>query len=359
MAKIVFWSSFAWIFYVYCGYPILLLLSRRVQRRTAQKMSAEPHVSLIIAVYNERECIEDKLQNCLALDYPSDKLEIVVSVDGSTDGTAALARRYESQRVSVLESAGHQGKASALNSAVAASRGDVIVFADARQELSPNAVREIVSDLQDPSVGAVSGELILRDRISPAGQARDPVGLYWRYEKWIRSMESEANSVVGTSGALYGIRRESFVPLPENTLLDDVWLPMRIALNGKRVVFEPSARAYDNVSCCPEMEFGRKVRTLLGNYQLLFQMPELLLPWKNPLFIQFVSHKVGRLLVPYFMAALFIANCFLLHGFYLFFLALQVLWYGMALGGLFAARGRSVDATSKPYISQQQLGGNR
>src|SRR5262249_3030905 len=157
-----------------------------------------------------------------------------------------------------------------------------------------------------------SGELILLDE---GGQeASNAVGMYWRYEKALRGMESEIHSVPGTTGAIYAIRRELFVPLPSKAVLDDVMIPLRIVLAGKRAVFDSSARAYDAVTETPEQEYQKKQRTLMGNYDLLVEMPELLAPWRNPIFVQFASHKVGRLIVPYCLAALLFSNVFILRG---------------------------------------------
>ena len=351
MASVIFWISFASVFYVYCGYPLLLLLWRWMVRKSIRKADWEPFVSVVIAAHNEREHLDAKIRNCLDLDYPRDKLEIILSLDGPTDGTENVARRYEGSGITVIHSPVHGGKAVALNRALAAARGEVIVFADARQQISHHAVRELAANLRDSSVGAVSGELILLDGTSQgAEEASNAVGMYWRYEKWIRAMESDIHSAVGATGALYAIRREFFTPLPDNTILDDVLIPMRIVLLGKRVVFEPAAKAYDSVACCPEAEFVRKVRTLAGNFQLLTRMPELLLPWRNPVFLQFVSHKAGRLLVPYFLAALFLANCFLLQGFYLVTFGFQVAWYLSAFAGRLAFRSQSAGHMTKPFV---------
>ena len=148
-------------------------------------------------------------------------------------------------------------------------------------------------------------------------EANDAAGAYWRYEKVLRGLESDIHSVPGATGAIYAVRRSLFVPLTQGTLLDDVAVPMKIVLGGHRVILDPSARAYDSATNSAECEYHRKKRTCTGNYQLLAQMPELLLPWRNPIFVQFVSHKVGRLLVPYGLAALFISNLFLLRDLYL------------------------------------------
>jgi cellulose synthase/poly-beta-1,6-N-acetylglucosamine synthase-like glycosyltransferase len=185
-------------------------------------------------------------------------------------------------------------------------------------------------------VGAVSGALVLLD--AQAKEASDGVGLYWRYEKKLRAMESDIHSVPGATGAIYAIRRELFTPLPTGTILDDVVVPMRIVLGGKRAIFDPSARAYGAVTQTPDMEYEKKKRTLTGNYQLFAEMPELLVPWHNPIFVQLMSHKVGRLIVPYCLAVLFISNLFLLDGLYRVALVIQVTWYIMACVGWFVSQ---------------------
>jgi len=241
-----------------------------------------------------------------------------------------------------------------LNSAVRRARGDIIVFADARQALEPSAVRELVANFADPTVGAVSGELVLMRELNTEtltlptlrekGCIEDStaVGLYWRYEKAIRSMESGIHSTPGATGAIYAIRRELYSDLPEDTLLDDVLIPLRIVLGGKRAVFDPEAKAYDMVACCPLAEYDRKVRTLSGNYQLLAQAPELLLPWRNPIFFQFVSHKLGRLLVPYALIGAIVTNLFMLHGIYAVIFLLQAGWYICAAAGHWVSKREAI-----------------
>jgi biofilm PGA synthesis N-glycosyltransferase PgaC len=331
MAEVVFWASLAFVLYAYCGYPLLLFIWKSVAPRPVLKAPFEPDVTLVLAAFNEKGNIRQKILNCLSLDYPRKKMQIIVALDGPEDGTEVLALAFASQGVQVSYTPHHQGKAAALNSAVARARGSLIVFVDARQILDRKVIRELAANFSDPSVGAVSGELIL------SGETGG-VGLYWRYEKLIRTLESEIHSVVGATGALYALRRDLYRNLPEDTLLDDVVIPMRVVLNGGRVVLDRKALAYDRPSP-PEAEFGRKVRTLAGNFQLIGRMPELLLPWRNPVFFQFVSHKVTRLLVPYALIALFVSNLFLLQGIYLIFFGLQALWYGMALAGFLASIG--------------------
>lgn len=363
-AKIVFWVSFALLFYVYFGYALLLLLWRRMKtrpgrageppgtpgrhcRRDAAAASApgEPPVTVVIAAHNESAVIEAKIANCLELDYPRERLQIVVALDAPTDGTEELVWKYVGNQVDGVYYTPHRGKAAALNRALAVAEGEVVVFADARQRLDRAAVRELVANFSDPSVGAVSGELVLVDETGR--EAGDGVGLYWRYEKWLRGMESGVYSTLGATGAIYAIRRSLFRPIPEDTILDDVAIPMAIVLGGKRVLFEPKARAYDRVAPSAEREYERKVRTLMGNYQLLAIMPLLLSPRRNPVFWQFVSHKLGRLAAPYFLIALLVSNLFLHHGVYAWALGAQSAWYVLALLGWMVSR-RQQNARAVP-----------
>jgi cellulose synthase/poly-beta-1,6-N-acetylglucosamine synthase-like glycosyltransferase len=332
---------------VYAGYPCLLMAWRRLAPRSVRKSAIEPTVSLVIAMHNESEHVAAKMGNCFELDYPRHKLQIIVILDAPTDGTDSLMSQYAGQGVEILKSAVRSGKASALNRGLARAIGEVVVFADARQLFEPRAIRELVANFADESVGAVSGELILMD--SEGRVAGDAVGLYWRYEKTLRAMESDIHSVPGTTGAIYAIRRSLFEPLPPQTVLDDVVIPMRIVLKGKRALFDPAARAYDTVAASPEIEYDKKRRTLMGNYELLVEMPQLLLPWRNPIFVQLLSHKVGRLVIPYCLVALLLSNLFLLHGFYLLFFACQVAWYLIACAGWLVALGRGTAATAAPF----------
>jgi cellulose synthase/poly-beta-1,6-N-acetylglucosamine synthase-like glycosyltransferase len=334
----VFWLSFFFVVYVYFGYPAVLLIWKRIGARPVQKQYWEPTVSIVIAAHNERERIEKKLRNCLSLRYPKNKLQIIVSLDGPTDGSEFPVRKYAAQGVELVHSRQHTGKAGALNRAMRRATGDIVVFADVRQMFDCNAIRELVANCADESVGAVSGELLLMDEGDQ--ESTTDVGLYWRYEKALRSLESQIHSIAGATGAIYAIRRELYEELPEDTLLDDVLTPLRIVLKGKRTVFDADAKAHDIVACCPMAEYGRKVRTLAGNYQLLKQLPESLAPWRNPIFVQFVSHKVGRLLVPWALIALFISNLFILHGVYALTFSMQAAWYIFAGAGyLMSKRG--------------------
>lgn len=329
--QMAMWSSLAALFYTYLGYPVLLALWSLRGAKPVAKGPGTPAVTIVIAARNEADRLAGRIANCLAQDYPPDRLDVVVVSDGSEDQTARVVGECGSGRVTLVALPQRQGKAAALNAGVAAARGEIIVFADARQRFAPAAVAELVAHFHDPEVGAVTGELALEaDRGRPGA---DGVGLYWRIEKWIRRQEGAVDSVIGATGAIYAIRRSLFEPLPPGTILDDVLLPMRIAMQGHRVTFEARAQAFDRVEADYRAEFNRKVRTLAGNYQALRLCPELLDPRRNRLFVQYLSHKVARLAAPFALLALLVANLAHTEGAYRFLLTAQLTGYAMAAAG--------------------------
>jgi cellulose synthase/poly-beta-1,6-N-acetylglucosamine synthase-like glycosyltransferase len=346
----LFWLAAGVVFYSYLGYPALIYVAARLRPAPpAREDDATPTVTVVIAARNEEACLEEKLRSVLALDYPRDRLEILVGSDGSTDRTEAIAGAFAEDGVRLLALQGPRGKAAVLNDAVALARGEILVMTDARQTLADDAVRRLVSCFADPKVGAVSGELHLVS--SPELPARG-VGLYWRYEKAVRQAESRFDSTVGVTGAIYALRRALFKPLDPRTILDDVAVPMEIVMGGYRVLFAPKASAFDRIESDPEREYRRKVRTLAGNYQLLALRPALLDPFRNRLFWQLVSHKLSRLAVPWCLVLLLLTSAPLsgMHSFYATAFAAQLALYGLALAGwLNARRGRPLRLTSLPY----------
>jgi len=371
--ELVFWVSVLGVGYVYVGYPALLAVWAAVRplaiRTVPDRFVEPPPVSIVMAARDEAARLPARIDNLRALDYPADRLEVIIVSDGSSDGTLDVLSRH-ADLVQTL-AAPAIGKAAALNLAIAQASGDVLVFADARQMFAPDALRALVAPLADPAVGGVTGELILdceatavagrrtgeRRRPAPVGShaaAREPqrrrgvdrrgrhtssigegVGLYWRYEKQLRRLESLVGSTLGATGAIYALRRSLYRPLPSDTILDDVLTPMRAVLAGYRVVFNERAVAFDRTAPDARAERRRKVRTLAGNFQVLWQEPRLLLPVVNPVWLQYVSHKVGRLLVPYALFALFAANLAIAPGrvFYSLTLAAQCVVYLLAAYG--------------------------
>jgi cellulose synthase/poly-beta-1,6-N-acetylglucosamine synthase-like glycosyltransferase len=270
-----------------------------LRRRSHLKAPITPTVSIVMAVRNEASRIARKLDNLAALDYPAGHLQVVVASDGSTDGTNELLRSRLSTSVKAVFVEQHLGKAACLNRALEVASGEIVVFTDVRQMIEPGALRDLLANFADPSVGCVSGELMFGDFFGNGGIAQS-LGLYWRMEKQIRRLESQTGSVVGATGAFYAARRSLVPALPAGTLLDDVYIPVMIARAGARVLFEPNARAWDNVVEEASTEFRRKVRTLTGNFQLLRLAPWLLNPFQ-PLWFRFLSHKMSRLAVPWMM----------------------------------------------------------
>ena len=331
LLDVAFFSFLFLVFHTYVGYPLLLMVWGMGKSATPVRVYANPKVTIVVAAWNEARHIAARIDNCLQQIYPSEMLEIVVVSDGSTDETSSIVRSFASKGVSLVELETRMGKAVALNVGVAAAHGEIVVFADARQSFSPTAVRELVANFADASVGAVSGELILES--NSAGPTAEGVGLYWTIEKWIRQKEAAIDSIVGATGAIYAIRRDLFEALPPGTILDDLLTPMRIVMQGYRVVFEGRALAFDRVAHDYSSEFKRKVRTLAGNYQAISFCPRLMKPWANRIFLQFVSHKVFRLMAPIALVGLFVTNAVHLGGWFTIFMALQVTGYSLAIVG--------------------------
>jgi len=295
-------ASILLVLYTYLGYPALAWTLARVRPRPVRGGAASASVSVVLAAHNGAPLLRARVENLLEQSYPGGISEIIVVSDGSTDATVSIAREYAGSGVVLLELPERLGKAAAVNRGVAAARGELIVFADARQRFETGAISALTARFSDPRVGCVSGELVLVQ--DGSGRSQGAVRDYWQYEKWIRSSESASGSMVGATGAIYAIRRSLYEPLPPGTILDDVLTPLRIACLGYRCLFERNARAYDLPSASMAQEWRRKVRTLAGNWQLLQLEPRLLFPWHNPCWWRFVSHKLLRLLVPYALAAL-------------------------------------------------------
>src|ERR1700689_3799841 len=333
MAKPLFWISAGFAVYVYIGYPILLWALQAVFRSAPGRQPVEPSVSLLVAAYNEAEVIADKIQNSLALDYPADKLEIIVASDGSKDATAEIVRPFavrENGRVRLLDFKQNRGKMAVLNDAVSELRRDVVAFSDASSMLAPDSLRILVQSFNDPRVGAASGvyRLLKKDQ-ARLGSQKD---LYWKNETFLKVQEAKLGAFTGAHGSLYAIRRALY-PFPSaNGLNDDFTIPMRILERGYRVAYEPAAVAYEEAH---EMEgFSRRVRITAGNIQQLREIKNLISPPRPFVLFCLLSHKTGRLLVPLFMLLALVANIALRgEAPYDWLLLGQGLFYGLAVLG--------------------------
>ena len=327
--KWAFWIAAGLIAYTYVGYAGWLRLRALWSSRPVRRGACQPSVSIVMVVRNEAEILPDKLSNLMELDYPADRCEIIVVSDGSTDATEAILSAHRlNPRLKVKIDPMARGKAAGLNDAVELAQGELIVFTDARQKIEARAVRLLAENFADPEVGCASGELMLGD--AGGGEESMGPGLYWKIEKRIRELESASGSVVGATGALYAIRRGLLVPVPPGTILDDVYVPMHVVREGARVVFDERARVWDRPHQGTRREFGRKVRTLTGNYQLV-QLAPWLVTFENPLWLEFVSHKLLRLLVPFALVVTLGSTFFLAAPVYRLALAVQLVFYMLGL----------------------------
>ncbi len=323
---IIFALSIALILYVLIGYPVLLAGYAKIRPKPIQKgLDTPPKLSIIIPVRNGAAWITPKLKSLLASEYPPELVTIWVVSDGSTDGTNSIVAEFRDPRVHLL-ALPPGGKATAVSTALESVSDEIVVLTDVRQQFHPQALARLVACFKDPSVGVVTGELVIRE-----GESSEEynTGLYWRYEKWIRRNLNRIDAMLGATGAIYAIRRELAAPIPPGTLLDDVYLPFVAAFQGSRIYFEDAAKAYDFPTSL-QSEFRRKVRTQAGVYQILFQFPGLLWPG-NQRFIHFLSHKLGRLLLPFAMILALCSSFFIGTPWREVALLGQVFFYGAAL----------------------------
>ncbi|WP_371375765.1 glycosyltransferase family 2 protein [Thalassotalea aquiviva] len=345
---VVFVFSSLMIIYTFVLYPITVFLLARF-KTSQSKISAKskpkgelPKITVIMVVYNESDKILAKLNNIFSSDYPSEKLSIIVASDGSNDNTVDLINSCGYRNVNCLAFKQRRGKAACLNDAVAHAKTDYLIMCDVRQMIASNAIASLISTLQSPDVGAVSGELTFTQE----GENSYSKGIdaYWRYEKFVRQNESNINSTVGVTGALYAMKKSLYTSIPSGTILDDVLIPMNVVMQGKRVLFQQDAIAVDVPSNDPEREKNRKKRTLAGNFQLLALNKNILNPFKNPIFFQFISHKLFRLLSPYFMLLALLSNMLIVeqHGFFKITLIIQCSFYAFAIIGKLTPRLHNV-----------------
>ncbi|MFL6291361.1 MAG: glycosyltransferase family 2 protein [Thermoanaerobaculia bacterium] len=346
MSLAVFLATLAATAYLYFGYPALIYLVSRLRPRPFRR-GGEPTVTVLIPVYNEEEVIGEKIANTLALDYPPERLETLIVSDGSTDGTEAVVRRFESDRLRLL-SIPRSGKAFALNAGARAARGEILVLTDANTLLEPGSLRPLVDPFADPGVGGVCGN---KKQRPPAGADTTAEGenLYWRWDKWQKSLESRAGSIFAADGTLYAVRKDLYVPIADPAQADDIAISARVVLQGGRLLYEPRAVAWEEAPAEGREEFRRKVRVTNHSVRALWNLGRGL--WTSGFYsVELLSHKLFRHLVPFFLIPLFLSNAVLAAGgppvFRILF-AGQVLFYGLALAG-FALRGTRL-GRAKPF----------
>jgi cellulose synthase/poly-beta-1,6-N-acetylglucosamine synthase-like glycosyltransferase len=301
----IFWFSVGGILYVYLGYPLLATLLARLRPKPAPYPPAAPSVTLLVAAYNEEELIAQKIENCLALDYPGDCLQILVAADGSTDRTAEIVRGYASRGVELNYAPPRRGKMAAINRAMSVVRHEILVFSDANNMYQKDTLCELVGPFADPSVGAVSGA---KHILKGDGALGESEGLYWKYESFVKKQETRLGTCTGVSGEILALRRSLFRPCPDGIINDDFSMALEVVHQGYRVVYAPQARSFERVSPTAKDEIARRTRIIAGRYQVMANALHSL-PWKRPLVVwQVISHKFLRPLVPFWMILALLAN---------------------------------------------------
>ena len=343
--KAIFWIFLFIVFYSYIFYGVflwLVIMAREIFKKNDRlKMTVYlPDVTLLIAVFNEAEIIGQKIKNCFELNYPPEKLNLFFITDGSTDDTNEIIKEHS--EIKLFFKPERRGKVAAINRAMPFVNTPIVVFCDANTFLNKDCIREIVHHYADPKIGAVAGEKIVRDlsgtSITGAGE-----GLYWKYESFLKKLDSKFYSVVGAAGELFSLRTELFEPVAENVLLDDFIISLKIAEKGFRVVYEPKAYAIESPSSDMKEEQKRKIRISAGGFQSIAMLPGLWNIFKHPILsFQYISHRVLRWAVcPFLLPLILIINAIIFFNtheiWYGIILLLQILFYGASYAGYLKA----------------------
>jgi cellulose synthase/poly-beta-1,6-N-acetylglucosamine synthase-like glycosyltransferase len=341
--KIAFWIMLFTAFYAYVGYGLVILFLDKAKKILFPKSKYLfdqhflPEITLLIAAYNEEDFIVQKIENCLALSYPKDKLKIMFVTDGSDDATPSIISQYP--ELELYHESTRLGKISAVNRCMTFVKTPVVIFCDANTLLNQDAMQNIARHFSNTKVGCVAGEKKVlsgeKDSASGAGE-----GFYWKYESFLKKIDSSFNTVVGAAGELFAIRTELFKPTEKDAIIEDFVISLRVASQGYKVVYEPEAYAMETSSANVKEELKRKIRICAGGIQSIVWLKELLNPFKYGwLTFQYVSHRVLRwTLVPLFMLLLIPSNTILaiqFGGIYSLILAGQVTFYSAALLGWF------------------------
>lgn len=351
------------VFYAYLGYGILLFALVKVKRLVSKNATPSyleadlPGVVFIVAAYNEEDYIVEKIKNCLAFDYPKEKIECWFVTDGSNDSTPKLVEDYPTlpgQTVKLFHSPERRGKIAAVERVMAFVKAPITIFTDANTDVNPMAIRNIVRHYADPKVGAVAGEKRIalgeKDDASGAGE-----GIYWKYESLLKKWDSELYSAIGAAGELFSIRTEQYRHVEQDTLIEDFVMTMGIAMRGFKIVYEPDAYAVESSSASISEELKRKVRIAAGALQAVWRLRSLLNPFKYGLLsFQYISHRVLRwTLAPLALPIIFGLNIWLAMGGSLLYKALlvgQILFYAFAvLGYIFERKQLKIKAFFVPY----------
>jgi len=332
MAEIIFWLTIGIISYTYFGYPVFIIFLSLFINRKIHKREVEPNVTFLITAYNEEKNIAKKLENTLNLDYPKEKLEIVVASDASEDKTDQIVKEFSERGVILHRVEGRVGKTETQNQTVRMAKGDIVIFSDATTQYKKDAIRKIVRNYNDPSVGAVSGRY---EYVNPTGA---PVGLgtilFWKYENRVKNGQTRIETVTGCCGCIYSVRKSLYEPLPRD-IISDLVEPLKILEKRYRIAFEPEAVAYEETTETSKEEFGMRVRVISRGMHGLWYMRRLFNPFHYRFIaFQLFSHKVLRWMIPFLLPFLLISNLFLVgYPFYTLTFVAQILFYIGAMGG--------------------------
>ena len=301
---ILFWLSVFLVFYTYAGYPLALFILSRLRPEPKPYGEYWPMVTLLIAAFNEEKVIAEKLENTLSLDYPREKLQILIATDGSTDRTVEIVQSFASQGVELSYSPERAGKMAAIDHAMTSVRGEILAMSDANNLYNPTALSALVAPFQDPTVGATGGA---KHVLEGDGALGDSEGAYWKYESWIKKQETRLGCATGAAGEANALRRSLYLSPPRDTINDDFFLMMQVIRLGYRMIYVPEAHSVERVSASAADEIERRTRIVAGRYQAIAHSRQLL-PFRHPLWVwQVVSHKYLRPLVPFFMILAFLA----------------------------------------------------
>jgi glycosyltransferase involved in cell wall biosynthesis len=341
LVSVLFWLCVSGVLYAYVGYPGVVwscaaAFGRRRVPPRLQGSQRLPFVSVLIVAHNEEECIGARVDNALAVDYPRERLEIVIASDGSTDRTTAIARSRQDPRVRVVEFRTRRGKASVLNQVIPTLASDIVVLSDANTQMEPTAVRRMVRWFSDEQVGVVVGRLVLTDPIT----GKNVDSLYWKYETFLKRCDARLNALLGASGAIYGLRRNRFTAIPADTLVDDLVLPMLMRLkNDSQIVYDESVVAHEETPADLFAEFRRRTRIGAGGFHSLATLWPLLSPARGWIAFTFLSHKVLRWVCPLLLVGAASMNLVLTDPIYKLGLSVQVAFYAVAAAGALAPGG--------------------
>jgi cellulose synthase/poly-beta-1,6-N-acetylglucosamine synthase-like glycosyltransferase len=332
MVVAAFWISFGVCSYIYFGYPALLWVVSRLRPRPVREDDVTPHVTFVIAAYNEERNIAAKIENALSLDYPADRIEALVVSNGSTDRTNDIVRSYTDPRVRLI-TLEQPGKMEALNEGARSARGEILVFTDADFFLDPHSLRSLARKFADPEVGGVCGTR--SSGMQREGDATgEGEGMYGRWDRWQKVRESEIGSVFAADGLLYAVRKELYVPIDDPAQADDIAISARVVLQGKRLLFDQQATAWERSTVHAKEEFRRKVRVTNHSVRALLNLRSALFT-RGFYSVELLSHKLVRHLIPFFLVSLFASSVALVRRGPLYALALagQLVVYGLAAAG--------------------------